>query len=698
MKLLNETGLLDSLRYETLIKINFKKEYISEFTKVFYPTENNQLITIFGGYTDKPFNCTNYLSSYYKTSAHQLRELSVVLSGTRLLRHVKGRLKNIIYFVTLNNSNNRRVEEAFYFALWCGAAPNKDIRCLAMKLLYEVTRQNEEYKNKLIKEYENIIDPYIKENIIYVLANCLQDDVEIIDFFKKLIIKEKQLTAKSIKRISVYLKDKYGYIKWDRENLYDINSGTVISDFLNDVLFRVDLMNKDYLPFRYWSKDHIDMHTKFLNIDKREISKLNKELGEKYSCVKTGECNGSMTFEKYIIEECDVDFGKQVLEMDSFFCSYEAILKQVFMLFQEPFSKTDSYMREEDFINSILMKCVDVATGYYYGSLMCNYYTNEFATYNNWQESIGYETYDPIEYGEDIYIATPIPTYQDFIEKLGNVIVNRIEFPEKRDQQWVRNAVITRKNLLSLIEPVEVKGIEWVLIAGRISIHDEARRKDTYDIWCCTSEEETILDDGGARYLTIELDEYSENLDDYSKCTLKPWLCKNVRSINSRSDVFDETSLVLPPAELITYFQLKPVYADMTWINSNDEKIIICNNNKISYYKDPIGGTVFIRKDYLDEYLKTRVLKYFAFTERYIPETGYVDETSLHFEIREGKIIKEILNTGGGHRRSTESNSLCENCPYGFNEEGSYDSADIDEWLEGLMESHLTFEEAEEKG
>ena len=77
------------------------------------------------------------------------------------------------------------------------------------------------------------------------------------------------------------------------------------------------------------------------------------------------------------------------------------------------------------------MKSVDVATGIYYGSLMCNYFTNEFATYNNYQNSIGYEVYDPIEYGEDVYIATPVPTYQDYIEKLGDMVINRIDLPEK---------------------------------------------------------------------------------------------------------------------------------------------------------------------------------------------------------------------------------------------------------------------------
>ena len=76
------------------------------------------------------------------------------------------------------------MEEAFYYALWCCAVPNKDVRCLAMKLLYEVVRQNTEYKRVLIDMYESIVDPYIKESIIYVLVNYLQDDEEILSFFK----------------------------------------------------------------------------------------------------------------------------------------------------------------------------------------------------------------------------------------------------------------------------------------------------------------------------------------------------------------------------------------------------------------------------------------------------------------------------------------------------------------------------------
>ena len=258
----------------------------------------------------------------------------------------------------------------------------------------------------------------------------------------------------------------------------------------------------------------------------------------------------------------------------------------------------------------------------------------------------------------------------------------------------------TRRNLVSLFEAVEIKSVEWVLLAGRVSLHEDSKKetrwKDTYDIWCCTSEKETIHENGGARYLTIELEDYAGNLGDYKKCDSKPWLCKDVKNINYHSEIFDNTSLVLPPAELICYFQLTPVYANMSWINSAGEVVILCNNNKNSYYTDPIGGTVFIRKDYLDEYRKGHILKYFAFTERFIPETGYADETSLHFEIKNGVIIKEILNNGGGFHRAAEINPLCANCPHGFDQKSSNNNSDLNEMIEIILrEGYTSWEEDE---
>ena len=127
--------------------------------------------------------------------------------------------------------------------------------------------------------------------------------------------------------------------------------------------------------------------------------------------------------------------------------------------------------------------------------------------------------------------------------------------------------------------------------------------------------------------------------------------------------------------------------SDLSWENQDKEKVIICNNNKNSYYRDPVGGTVFIRKDYFDKFLEGHTVKYFAFTERLIPETGYADETSLHFEIINGKIVKEIKNNGGYRRRESENNPLCSVCPHTNIVENELDDSSISdmEFLRNML-------------
>ncbi|MBU9736113.1 NACHT domain-containing protein [Diplocloster agilis] len=666
--LLIDTNLMEGFDFNTLVKIHFKQEEIATFQELFQPIDHSDLLQAVGGYTDKPFNCSNYLFDYYCASRERLYDLSNALAGYHFQSRIKNRLKNVLYFTTLNDRTDRRDEEAFYFALLCCAAPNKDIRCLAMKLLYEVVSKNEEYVDRVIFEYDRIFDFYIQEATIYVLSQIRRDNERIINFFNRIISQQDDLTAKSIRRIATYFGKPYSYIMWNRKNLFAYSKEAAISDYLNDILFRVDLMNKDFLPFRYWGKDHLDMYTRFLVNDKENIKKVNDYLSEKYSCVCGGECSGLMSFENRIMPEIKPMAEIETMDMNSFMESFEAVFRYVFEYFSVSTDRKTVNMREEDFRHSLYMKCVDIATGIYYGSLMCNYYTNRFVTYNNNQNSIGYEVYDPLEYGENVVITAPIPTYQDFIERLGDHVINSLEVPEVRDIHWVRNVELTRKNVLHLLEKIELRKQEWILLACRVSLHEEnkydTRWKDTYDLWCCTSENETINEDGSARYLTIELEEYVGDLKSYSDNSLKPWLCKDVKNINNQSEVFEGTSLVLPPSEIISFFNLRLNVSDFSWETSDKEKIIICNNNKNSYYRDPIGGTVFIRKDYFDKFLEGHTVKYFAFTERFIPKTGYADETSLHFEIINGKIVKEIKNAGGYGRRNNENNPLCTVCPH----------------------------------
>lgn len=677
--LLKDTGLMECLDFRTLVKVHFRSNDIKAFQENFRPIDHSELLMIMGGFTDKPFNCNNYLFEYYCKDHEKIGELSAALAGYRFQNEIKNKLKNVLYFTTLNDRADRRDNEAFYFALLCCAASNKDIRCLAMKLLYEVVSKNDSYINKLISEYDKILDLYIQEAVIYVLSQIKQNSDKILRFYNEIITSQENLTAKSISRIASYLDSPYSFIMWNRKDLYKYSYDAEVSDYLNDILFNVDIMNTNFLPFRYWGKDHVDMHMKFLANDKNEINSINDYLYNKYSCVCGGECSGNMAFENRIISEIEPMAKVETVDMNSFLQSFENVFRYVFDYYGISADIKPMSLRAEDFNHSVYMKCVDIATGLYYGSLMCNHYTNQFATYNNHQNSIGYEVYDPLEYGEDVIITAPIPTYQDYIERLGDYTINSLEQPLPRDIRWVKNVELTRRNILHLIKTVNVRNTEWILLAGRVSLHEEnnndIRWKDNYDIWCCTSETETINDDGNARYLTIELDEYCGELKYYSENKIKPWLCKRIKNITSQSDIFDEISLVLPPAEIIKHFNLKLNISDLSWETQDKEKVILCNNNKNSYYRDPIGGTVFIRKDYYDKFVLSHTIKYFAFAERFIPKTCFADETSLHFEIIDGCIVKELCNYGGHSGQNHRINPVCMNCPHDNFIEMKYDKS-----------------------
>lgn len=665
-KLLIDTALIERIDSSLLIKIHFKKTDIESFQNVFQLIENGELLTKIGGYTDKPFNCCNYLFKYFSNNRDSIIELSNELSGYYFKDLLKNRLKNLLYFITLNDRTDRRDEEAYYFSILCSAAPNEDIRLLATKLLFEIVSKEERYLEKLISDYTKIMDFYVQETILFVLCNIKRNSEKIKAFFNRIIVKQKCLSSKSIRRISDYLGEPHSYINWNRENDYVHIDNPHISDFLDKILLNVDLYNKDYFPFRYWSRDNIRIHKRFLTNDKRDIQRINEYLRNNYSCAHGGACSGSWAFEKAIQSEVESIANIETMEDVSFFENFENKLKYVFKYYGINEDKGFLSMREEDFRNSVYMKCVDISTGLYYGSLMCNYYTNIFATYNNFQDSIGYEVYDPLEYGEDICITAPIPTYQDFIEKLGDYAINKLEMGKSHNIHWLKDVELTRRNIFVLLEPILINKKEWVLLAGRVYLYNDSQYErewsDSYDIWCCSSDTETIYDDGKARYLTIELEDYNGELKAYPYNNQKPWLCKRVKNINLQSDIFEETNIVLPPSDIIKFFNLKLNVSDLSWENSEREKVIVCNNNKNSYYEDSIGGTVFIQKDYYDKYLLDHTIKYFSYAERYINHTGCAKETSLHLEIVNGQIVKEIQNDGKFADWDEVSNPMCSTC------------------------------------
>ena len=668
--ILRETKLIEHLDQETLVKVHFRPEDISAFQKIFIPQSHKESLLYFAGYVNKPFNCTNHLNQYYlENEEKQTIELTQLLARKHFLGTLRSRLKNALYYICKCECTENRSTETFYAALWCSSAGNTDIRKLATKLLFEVLQRNDYLIDVAISLFPKIKDHYIQDALIHALSMC-QTDGRITSFLGAIWNQVDFTMAKSIRRISEYLGHLYEHIDLVKDNMFNPDADCVSETFVQ-FLHRVDLMEKELLPFRFWGVDSFQHEVKFLSVDKGIIKDFNERVTKEFTCVKSGDCNGRMDFQNKAEEYFGVSFEDELLDGIAFLSSLESVFRNVFQMYGLPFD-ADAYLKqdERDFSASIFRKCICIAIDVFYGSLMCNYYSPEFGTYNNYQDSVGYEVYDPLEYGDGLNIKSPLSIYQPNVEKMGNLLLNELDLSRSKDEQWWSDLSHTKSNILGLLSPITFDGFEWVMIAGRISVQDSLEKhiwRETYDWFCCTSSEETLNDDGEERYLTIELKEYGGNIADYGFCTNKPWLCKSVPTIAYDSGLFEDTSLVLPPAQIIQTLNLKVNMEEMSWVNANRERIIICNNNRSSYFHDPIMGTVFIRKDALKQLQKQVPVKFFAFSEKFLDPKGYCNDSAYHFEVCDGHIVKSVANYQRDRKGAgREVPAICQNCKYGF--------------------------------
>ena len=58
---LKDTELLESLEFRMLVKVHFKHNDIKVFQENFKLAHHSEVLRKMGGFTDKPFNCSNYL-------------------------------------------------------------------------------------------------------------------------------------------------------------------------------------------------------------------------------------------------------------------------------------------------------------------------------------------------------------------------------------------------------------------------------------------------------------------------------------------------------------------------------------------------------------------------------------------------------------------------------------------------------------
>lgn len=669
-RILTESNLHEEFTYDVIVKIHFTPESIKQFLKHFYPSKPQELLEYFAGYPNKPFNCTYFLNDYYfSVPQAQTHKLSKQLSKKHFLQRLISRLKNSLYLVSKCECNTERMQEIFYTALWCTAAGNQTVRLLAEKLLYDVFQRSPILIPEAIRLFPKIEDFYIQDSLIHALSSC-QYRTDVAEFFSELLSDSKYTSGASIRRICEYIGKPSYYIELEKCNMFSEDNQVVSKEF-EHLLFRIDLHEKWLLPFRFRSAASFQENVKFLETDRAEVAAFNSRIADEFDCVRGGDCSGSLDFLHKAEKHYDVAISQKVLSGNSMLASLEKTFQSVFAAYGLPLNVADILKQDEhDFSASLFRKCICIAVDIFYGSMMCNYYLKDFATYNNAADTIGFEIYNPLESGETNNIRSPLSVYQANVEKLGDLILCKLDFPENKDKDWWSNLDNAKENILKLISPIEYKQKEWVLLAGRISVKGKTGKvewHDTYDVFCCTSLTETLNNDGNERYLTIEIDDYTGNLLDYSTSACRPWLCKRVPAISNGISVFEDTMLTLPPANLIAELGLTLNLVDMCWEDENSNPIVICNNNISSYYHDPIMATVFIRKDVYDCLNARLPIKYFAYSERYLAPMGYCDDTAMHFEIVDGQIVKSVLNFDPKKEyEHRDQPARCLECKFGF--------------------------------
>lgn len=663
--LMRKSGLIESFRLDYLCHIRFSEEQIRAFQEEFHIENNAKVILHIGGYSNKPYNCQNFLNEYYFSDPGKQRfELSDALSGQFVQGRVRDRLKNLLYYVSV--SGLVYSDEIFWFSLWCTASPNQEVRCLATKLLYETVRLNPTYINLLLDSWESIYDYYIQDAIIHVLAllKPALNDAGVDELLLSKLRDPEFYLAKSLKRIGRAHEMPYAYIKYQKRNLLQENYDSEIDDDLQSLFMRLDIFEKYLLPFRYWGEGRVDGITQFLAADSAEVEKWNCSLEEKFSCVKDSNCSGDYSLQRYIVSNYPPFFQLDCIPVEqqlySFgFCIRDTMQEYGIDVFDEKISS------EHSFLNSVFRKVIDIAVDKFYGSMMCNYYTDTFALYNNNQNSIGYEVYDPIEFDdEEDNLASPVPTYSSKIWQLGSMLLSQIQEEDSYDETWSKNAERSIEIIKLLLNPITCRGKQWVLLNASIRLSKDDHT-ETYDIRCCTKGDEHLEGVYEDRYLTIELNDWTDPIECYHNCLDRPWLCKTIPAIKGNKGWFDDTNLAFPPAEMISELNLNYSIPRMAWTDSTGEEAILCDNNKSDYFKNAISQAVFVRKDIFDSLVVTTPIHYFCFTEKMLEGKGFTEEASIHLEIANGKVINKFFNSEEQRRRSI-SEKYCDSCPHGM--------------------------------
>lgn len=642
LRIIFKTDIGKELDIEIFKKISFNNKQI-KCIQEFIKYENVQnLFLLLGGYSNRPFNCKNYLNQKIFNNENVQKKLLVKYKESEYLMH----LKNMVYTLPFLENENDILEEYFYYAFWLMSVPVERIRKLAIKVVYDISYKSDKFVNYLIEFYDKVNELYIKKGIIHVLTK-LSKTRKITNFIKSIYFNPEEIDAEIVYRTSFYLNKEDEYQLLNKKNINTIISKGVSVDSkldLKQIIFIADIYEKYLLKFeRYTDGNTLSLYNNFILNDNKEICEYNNKLCKQFSCIKNnGYCKYSVRNSIFKEHMAPIE----IINIDP---------KRMFILFQEIFKKIceiygyNCYENEKfdihlnKFEDSLLKKILLLSQDILLGSLMTNYYTSEFSIYND-NKILGYKNYSYIMYDEEkIYLTSPVSPYNELVDKLNNKICENIDLYKNNNYRWYNSKKKSIENCRKMMSPIICDNNSWSLIGGDVHLFAVDFINVFYSCYMAFNPKERLVGNEDSRCLTIENKKYYGNVSDY----LSEKYSKNMSIPNFESNSSDikETNMAFPPPSLVKYLNLKYNFRTSSWDDTKGNQIILCDNNTKSLYKYPVSGAIYIKTDVLEELKKHNDIVYWCYTEKLYKNYGWNEKASLHLELdSSGNVIKEFNN------------------------------------------------------
>ena len=641
----------------------------------------------FGGYLNTPFNLSNYSTNRLLNDQSAVDALFIDKWRSwelgELITRVKGKAEYIMHGYSIPSGAE---EEWIWFSIWCSFSSNLTLRGLSQRLMFALCDSSEVAIQMVIDAWDVVEDIYARRAIskaLMLLCDADRSGDHIRNFAERVREDPSVTDSIVIANICKLLNNEIGPMDFSAADIYEIYGKSTFSEKTKEsfesLAWTADLLNKDCLPFDIYSLRNgevsLGYSSSFLATPSEKITKWNEAISELLDCPVPGKCSGWSVDRDTVEGFLPIGFEAERLDPARLFNCMVALTKKWIEAYGgnlESGLGTDyAYHDEGQNHNMPVFKPLDLASCELLGSLSANYYLDEIVLANDKQPLCGFAQYEEPAYNEPGEIHAPISPSSVQIDSAKAKLSGRIISPAGKSLGWFDDADEAFQEMLDTLKPIRIGKAKWqpIAVSTQIKIRksskpfDKLMRSNEILVSCALDTAKHIEGTADDRYLTIEHKEYLGNMKDFGEsgeCE-----CLDLKPIDRHCVTEEKNRMLLPPPSLVKRLNLEYNPKTASFINHSGESIILCDGSPGNYYEESVHHPILIRQDVFERIDGANKVTFFAFTERFNEETGYVNNCEKHWEFRLNAGQPVSFPNAGGQRRGADAPEKCRKCYFG---------------------------------